>query len=318
MFTRYLDNSASGFARLLRRGPAHDLRLRPRGLPLHRATTPTTRAARGRRRAGDHARPGQGPGRQRRARVHGRRRRPKAPAGAAAAGGHRGVARGPRRPIRTNPAAPRVRLRDEGRRRTGPSPAYNADNGYVHYQRDANADLFENSESSYDELRQRRPGASYCDDDGNIVATPTARRRSAAPPARHRDDHDRPLPLPLRRPLADDRGPHLRLTTATTYGPDLVDRWKARAFAQDPASETPCCGYEEEDTNWGGSSHAARRARRPGARDPRDVGRRLRHERDPPRDLLPRRDAPEDLAARARDPAARRHLRAVGLQRRPR
>ena len=78
-----------------------------------------------------------------------------------------------------------------------------------------------------------------------------------------------------------------------TYGPDLVDRWKARAFAQDPGSETPCCGYEEEDTNWGGSSIAARRERRPGARDPRDVGRRLRHQRHPPRDLLPRRDAPE-------------------------
>jgi len=38
------------------------------------------------------------------------------------------------------------------------------------------------------------------------------------------------------------------------FGPDLVDRWKARAFAQDPGSETPCCGFEEEDTNWGGSS----------------------------------------------------------------
>src|SRR3712207_5364071 len=39
-----------------------------------------------------------------------------------------------------------------------------------------------------------------------------------------------------------------------TYGADLVDRWKARAFQQDPASEVPCCGYEEEDNNWGGSS----------------------------------------------------------------
>src|SRR5213076_2593875 len=41
---------------------------------------------------------------------------------------------------------------------------------------------------------------------------------------------------------------------AGDYGPDIVDRWKARAFAQDPSSNTPCCGYEEEDTNWGGSS----------------------------------------------------------------
>jgi hypothetical protein len=38
------------------------------------------------------------------------------------------------------------------------------------------------------------------------------------------------------------------------FGPDVIDRWKARAFQQDPSSETPCCGYEEEDTNWGGSS----------------------------------------------------------------
>src|ERR671932_359013 len=39
-----------------------------------------------------------------------------------------------------------------------------------------------------------------------------------------------------------------------SYGPDTIDRWKARAFAQDPSSKTPCCGFEEEDTHWGGSS----------------------------------------------------------------
>jgi hypothetical protein len=39
-----------------------------------------------------------------------------------------------------------------------------------------------------------------------------------------------------------------------TYGPDLIDRWKARAFQQDPSSNTPCCGFEEEDKHWGGSS----------------------------------------------------------------
>ena len=39
-----------------------------------------------------------------------------------------------------------------------------------------------------------------------------------------------------------------------TYGPDLIDQWKARAFQQRPGGETPCCGYEEEVNNWGGSS----------------------------------------------------------------
>jgi hypothetical protein len=47
---------------------------------------------------------------------------------------------------------------------------------------------------------------------------------------------------------------HISPNGGKSYGPDLVDRWKARAFAQDPGSETPCCGFEEEDTNWGGSS----------------------------------------------------------------
>src|SRR3954463_10605304 len=47
---------------------------------------------------------------------------------------------------------------------------------------------------------------------------------------------------------------HISPNGGKTYGPDLIDRWKARAFAQDPGSETPCCGFEEEDTNWGGSS----------------------------------------------------------------
>jgi hypothetical protein len=39
-----------------------------------------------------------------------------------------------------------------------------------------------------------------------------------------------------------------------SYGPDLIDQWKARAFQQRPGGETPCCGYEEEVNNWGGSS----------------------------------------------------------------
>jgi len=43
-------------------------------------------------------------------------------------------------------------------------------------------------------------------------------------------------------------------TSDWTYGPDLIDQWKARAFQQRPGGETPCCGYEEEVNNWGGSS----------------------------------------------------------------
>ena len=38
------------------------------------------------------------------------------------------------------------------------------------------------------------------------------------------------------------------------YGPSIVDRFKARAFQQSPGGSTPCCGYEDEQNNWGGSS----------------------------------------------------------------
>ena len=130
----------------------------------------------------------------------------------------------------------------------GPEPAFDADNGYVRYERDANADLFEFSESSYDNYGNA-PAASYCDDDGNTRPATSGRRRprddATITTDRYRFRYDGRW-LMTESSISPDGG--------ATYGPDLVDRWKARAFAQDPASETPCCGYEEEDTNWGGSS----------------------------------------------------------------
>src|SRR3954471_10582669 len=51
----------------------------------------------------------------------------------------------------------------------GVKPAFNASNGYVHYRRDApKAGWFEKSESSYDNYGNAAKGA-YCDDAGNVV-----------------------------------------------------------------------------------------------------------------------------------------------------
>ncbi len=44
------------------------------------------------------------------------------------------------------------------------------------------------------------------------------------------------------------------LAQTPNLGPDIIDQWKARAFQQRPGGTTPCCGYEEEVNNWGGSS----------------------------------------------------------------
>src|SRR4051812_41818803 len=139
-------------------------------------------------------------------------------------------------------------------RTVGPRPAFDGSNGYVHYERDANADTFVKSESSYEGYGNAAQG-QYCTPDGQLVMDPktgapaVARRRpldtATISTDRYRYRYDGRWLMTDLRIKPDD---------ATAYGPDLVDRWKARAFAQDPSSETPCCGYEEEDTNGGGSS----------------------------------------------------------------
>jgi hypothetical protein len=134
----------------------------------------------------------------------------------------------------------------------GPAAEYNADNGYVHYSRDANADFFEKSESSYDGYGNAARGV-VCDAQGNVImkdGQPDVERRRPRDYAwvqtpRYKFRYDGRWLLTQIQVSPDD---------GQTYGPDLVDRWKARAFQQDRSSNTPCCGYEEEDTHWGGSS----------------------------------------------------------------
>ncbi len=130
---------------------------------------------------------------------------------------------------------------------SGPAAAFDASNGYVQYERDANADIYEKSQSSYENYGNA-PRGTVCDADGMVIAEDERRRprdHAWIQTDRYRFRYDgRWLMTQIR--ISDDDG--------KTYGPDVIDRWKARAFAQDPGSETPCCGYEEEDTNWGGSS----------------------------------------------------------------
>jgi uncharacterized membrane protein len=137
---------------------------------------------------------------------------------------------------------------------TGPKAAYNASNGYVHYQRDPAADYYEKSQSSYSGYGNARVG-TVCDANGNPIIDP----QTGQPEQARRRPRDWATVTTPRYSFRYD-GRWLMTNVQISphdnwqYGPDLVDRWKARAFAQDPGSDTPCCGYEEEDTNWGGSS----------------------------------------------------------------
>jgi hypothetical protein len=138
--------------------------------------------------------------------------------------------------------------------KNAPKPAFNASNGYVHYNRDRNADSFERSASSYNGYGNAAKG-EYCDANGRVVIDPQT-HKPAIDKRRPRDYAT--VQTSRYRFRYDGRwlmtGINISSDGGKSFGPNVVDRWKARAFAQDPGSKTPCCGYEEEDTNWGGSS----------------------------------------------------------------
>jgi hypothetical protein len=178
---------------------------------------------------------------------------PQAPAGAALPAGIEGV-----KTVTitdpTNPSAAPTYVYVMRAGPKGPKPAFNASNGYVRYHRDANADSFAYSQSSYGDYGAAAKGY-YCDADGHVVMDP----KTGQPAIGQRRPRDgATITTPRYRYRYDGRwlmtGIQIASKDGGSYGPDLVDRWKARAFAQDPGSNTPCCGYEEEDTNWGGSS----------------------------------------------------------------
>ena len=137
----------------------------------------------------------------------------------------------------------------------GPKPAFNASNGYVRYQRDQPlANYYEKSESSYSDYGNAAKGV-YCDSSGHVVIDP----KTGKPDIQRRRPRDyATVTTPRYTFRYDGRWLMTQIGISPsddwTYGPDLIDRWKARAFAQDRSSNTPCCGFEEEDTHWGGSS----------------------------------------------------------------
>lgn len=177
----------------------------------------------------------------------------------------------------TNPSAPPRYAYVMKAKADGPKPAFNAENGYVRYQRDADADTFLFSQSNYDGYGNAprghfyEPGMGCVGADASQFGTGPCNedlkwpRNAGDPndpfyhcPQRHRPGDRAWITTPRYQFRYDGRWLLTKLQVSTdggsTYGPDMIDRWKARAFAQDPESKTPCCGFEEEDTNWGGSS----------------------------------------------------------------
>ena len=135
----------------------------------------------------------------------------------------------------------------------GPDAAFDQSNGYVRYERDADANIFLYSQSSYDSYGAAPHGAWYDPDTGVCHSDPSEHKqrrpgdRATITTPRYRFRYEgRWLMTELRISNSEDGD--------WSYAPDVIDQWKARAFQQRPGGETPCCGYEEEVNNWGGSS----------------------------------------------------------------
>ena len=139
---------------------------------------------------------------------------------------------------------------------------WNDAHAYVHYTRDATADIFQYSQSSYGDYGAA-PKGPYCtiNPDGTWSVSTAhgqfAQRRPGdgawVTSGRYAFRYDgRWLMTQLR--ICPDDSCSLQNGVPAGYGPNIIDEWKARAFQQRPSGTTPCCGYEEEVNNWGGSS----------------------------------------------------------------
>jgi hypothetical protein len=142
--------------------------------------------------------------------------------------------------------------------------SFDASNGYVHYERDANADEWIDRDT-FSDADPEKLGSSNRGYGPNLAGTVC------------NDDPDTPAVEAVRQ--STDRFPRDGVTVTTdayrwhasgrwmvrsmqvakpgepgVYGPDLIDRWKGRAFQQSPDSTISLVGFEDEQVNWEANS----------------------------------------------------------------
>jgi len=138
--------------------------------------------------------------------------------------------------------------------------SFTADTGYVDYERDANADQWIDR-YTFADADPEKIGSSNTGYGPNLSGTVCT------------DDRRTPDVVETLR-QTDDRFPRDGVTVTTDayrwyasgrwmvrdlqvakpdgsgYGPDLIDRWKGRAFQQNPDSTISLVGFEDEQVNW--------------------------------------------------------------------
>lgn len=146
--------------------------------------------------------------------------------------------------------------------------SFNATNGYVGYQRDLNADEYIDRYS----LRRDDPETLAVSNTGygpnlpgTVCRTAEYSGYPAVPDGTPRQSTDR-FPRDGVTVSTDSyqwratgrwmvRNMHVsKPNQAGVYGPDLIDRWKGRAFQQSPDSTISLVGFEDEQVNWEANS----------------------------------------------------------------
>lgn len=136
--------------------------------------------------------------------------------------------------------------------------SFDRTNGYVDFRRDADADQWIDR-GSFADADPEKLGTSnrgygpnlagtVCDRDGTVRAS-----EDRFP----RDGHV--VTTDAYRMVASGRWMLRQVRIAHpsgdgTYGPDLIDRWKGRAFQQSPDSSVSLVGFEDEQVNWEANS----------------------------------------------------------------
>ena len=135
-------------------------------------------------------------------------------------------------------------------------PSFNSGTGHVHFERHADADQYIDRRSFADDSPEKLgssntgygpnlPG-TVCDPvDGGVVTRESTDRFP-------RDGHTVRTDSYVFTASGRWMMREMKVAKAGTqgYGPDLIDRWKGRAFQQSPDSSVSLVGFEDEQVNW--------------------------------------------------------------------
>ena len=144
---------------------------------------------------------------------------------------------------------------------TSGGPSFDGSNGYVQYTRDGNADewIDEGSFAPNDPEILGTSNANYgpnlpgtvCDPDGTVRQSTDRFPRDGMTVSTPRYQVHASGRWMVRTTRVAEPG---TVGPAPNYGPDLIDRWKGRAFQQSPDSNISVVGFEDEQVNWEANS----------------------------------------------------------------